>query len=172
MLASIHRRFHRAAEDGDLAKLQQMVTDGVDPSLYGGEALFRAVQNQHHECVEFLAPLTPWSRTSIITVVTACQNNDVVSVGLLLPHFVPLPDSLLAPHTLLYYASASRNSEVFNSVYEAMPQSAKETASQLLPTVSKWNPEDLLLLRARLEKEALSLALPKAGLFPSPSKKL
>lgn len=161
MLASRHRRFHHAAETGDVATLHKMLTEGIDPSLYGGEAVFRAVQNQHHRCVEMLAPLTQWSRTSNIALVVACQNNDLESVRLLLPHFVSMPDSVTPCHAIVLAASASRNSELFNAVFDAMPPTAHEMAALLLPKVT-WSQEDLLLLRARLEKQVLASVVPTA----------
>lgn len=157
---NIWQKVAEAAERGDLEYLKDARTYRYIDFTLNTEALFRAVNNNHLECVAFLLPLSNLTVERGETVngssgqllQTAAHNSNFDMVELLLPHCNPKLNKSLA----LQYASVNGHQEIFNLLY---PHSdAVEALEDLTQRVNAgiWQASSADLLYSRMQRDAIA----------------
>lgn len=158
------QKVYEAGEKGDLAYLKEAYTyKYVDLGL-NTETLFRAVQNNHIECVAFLLPLSDLrvERGEILNGSTglilqaAVRNNNYDMVEVLLPYCNPLVENSLA----LQYASAAGFAKIFDLLYPlSNPTEALKSINERI-ALGYWSHPTADLLKAQMQRDTLVSHLP------------
>jgi len=154
------QRLYEAGEKGDLQYLQEC---GMDFSL-NTETLFRAVHNNHIECVKFLLPLSDLrvergeilNGSSGLLLQTAVRNNNCEMVELLLPYCNPQVDNSLA----LQCASVVGSTHLVNLLYPLSNPTQALNDLQERIAIGVWNLSSEDLLKARMQRDTLVSHLP------------
>ena len=153
-----------AAEQGNLAYLKEAQTYQYVNFTWNTEALFRAVDNNHMDCVEFLLPLSDLrvERGEIVNgstgqlLQTAVRNNNFEMVVLLLPHCNPQVDNSLA----LQWASQCCDMNMVELLYPlSNPIQALRDLYERIH-IGVWMPDAATLLEARMQRDTLVSHLP------------
>lgn len=153
-------KLYEAGEKGDLQYLQEC---GMDFST-NTETLFRAVDNNHIECVRFLLPLSDLrvergeilNGSSGLLLQTAVRNNNCEMVELLLPYCNPHVDNSLA----LQCASVVGNMELVNLLYPLSDPSLALSDIQERISIGVWPFSSADLLKARMQRDTLVSHMP------------
>lgn len=157
---NIWQKLYEAGEKGNLQYLKESKMDFTA----NNETLFRAIQNNHIECVQFLLPLSDLrvecgeilNGSTGLLLQTAVRANNYDMVKLLLPYCNPKVDNSLA----LQYASVNGNQHILELLY---PYSEAQTALDDLYeriAIGVWKYEDATLLKTRMQRDTLVSHLP------------
>lgn len=128
------------------------------------ETLFRAVNNNHIDCVKFLLPLSDLreERGEIVNgstgllLQTAVRNNHYEMVELLLPYCNPQVNNSLA----LQWASQCCDMKMVNLLYPvSYPEQALSDLYERI-NIGVWKPDAAALLEARMQRDTLVSHLP------------
>lgn len=151
------QKVYEAGEAGNLEYLKN-AQNSIDFSV-NTETLFRAVSNNHIECVAFLLPLSDLrvergeivNGSSGLIFQTAVRHNFHDMVKLLLPHCSPQLDNSLA----LQYASVNCDMNMIDLLYPySDPDVALADICERIE-IGVWKDNAADLLKARMQRDML-----------------
>lgn len=145
-------------EAGETGNLQYLKESQMDFSV-NTETLFRAVYNNHLECVKFLLPLSDLrvERGDILNgstgllLQTAVRNNNYEMVELLLPYCNPTTDNSLA----LQWASVGCDMDMVDLLYPLSDPTVALSDIHERIAIGVWNNTAADLLEARMQRDTL-----------------